>query len=67
MKCTNCGVLYGNKKDDRVIVSPVLGTLCGMCWGEKDEKMNPEKWKMIRDCTGTGSGYIVPKGFMNGE
>lgn len=35
MKCSKCGLLYGNGKDDGVIVNPHLGDLCIHCWKEK--------------------------------
>ncbi len=34
MKCKECGELYGNMKDDGKIVNPILGELCGTCYGE---------------------------------
>ena len=45
MKCEKCGMLYGNMKDDGVIVNPHLGNLCIHCWMEKRIQNNGgDKW-----------------------
>ena len=49
MKCKECGKLYGNMKDDGVIVNPHLGELCIDCWGKDRPPLEG-----IR----AGSGYV---------